>query len=319
MNQCGCLYLLSLLYLFNQIIGFNATENNYQGNSVLQLKADIRTLYGSLICILFGIVSMVFFAYYRQNHKNKLTPVLNQIPSVEKQMIRNLNDLSSLKPIKPFALYFIHRTQVQFILDDFLIQTEKTKLFTLISKRIPHRSKCLFLHIELVQDLHTIIALIEYHPEKDRNSDYFWIIRNFFAIIFDPSKTIQTWGNLFYEMKDYTLDGLFRCSDIAQAQSVDIQKQFKLWYNSIFRHNVQCHHYLKYDEIDGSLCSCAHRPYKSSSCQWSISKAMAYTFDERFDSYPYQIHHCLAITKLAHVINEKWTFEDLKAFKKTQL
>ncbi|CAF4175115.1 unnamed protein product, partial [Rotaria sordida] len=65
-------------------------------------------------------------------------------------------------------------------------------------------------------------------------------------------------------------------------------------------------------------CTCCHRPYKSSSCQWSISKAIAYTFDERYDYYMHDIHKCLAITKLGHVINGKWTSQKLNAYKQKQ-
>ena len=93
----------------------------------------------------------------------------------------------------------------------------------------------------------------------------------------------------------------------------------KPWYNNIYRHNLQCRQYLKYDEIGSLTCTCPHRPYKSLSYQWSISKAIAYTFDERYDYYIHNIQKCLAITKLEHVIQEKWTREKLNAYKQKNL
>ncbi|CAF3026554.1 unnamed protein product [Rotaria sp. Silwood2] len=113
----------------------------------------------------------------------------------------------------------------------------------------------------------------------------------------------------------YVGHDLFSSNEVSQAQLIDVQKQFKPWYNNIFRHNMQCHQYLKYDEIGSSLCTCAHRPYKLSSYQWSITKTIAYTFDERYDYYTHDIEKCLAVTKLGYVINEKWTSQKLKTYK----
>ncbi|CAF1237487.1 unnamed protein product [Rotaria sp. Silwood1] len=227
---------------------------------------------------------------------------------------RTIYELPRFHPIKPYVLFYIHRTQAQFVFDELINLATKTKLFTIVPKNRSLYSNYMLIHVELIQNSQTIIALIEYSNESDRNSFYYHLLHTFFTILFDSSKTIQTWGNLLDQLVPYTRYGLFACSDASQAQSIDIQKQFKPWYNNIFRHNIQCHQYLKYDEIDSTLCTCAHRPYKSSSCQWSISKAIAYTFEERYDSYSLDIHKCIAITKLGHVIHEKWTSEMLKAY-----
>ena len=95
--------------------------------------------------------------------------------------------------------------------------------------------------------------------------------------------------------------------DILQCRrrSVNIQTQFKFWYNKTFPHEHKCPHYLKYESFDGSSCTYAHRPYKSAANQWSLSKAIAYTFDEQFDDVLEDIHRCTAVTKLAHVVTEK--------------
>ncbi|CAF3586284.1 unnamed protein product, partial [Rotaria sp. Silwood2] len=228
---------------------------------------------------------------------------------------RTLNELPQFQPIKPFVLFYIHRTQAHFVLDELLSEAAKTKIFTIVPKIGSLFSNYMFIQVELIQDSYTMVALIEYSNENDRNSYYYDILSNFFTIIFHSSKTIQTWGNLSDLMMPYTQYGLFTYEAVLQAEAIDIQLKFKPWYNRIFRHSIQCHQYLKFDEIDTSLCTCAHRPYKSSSCQWSISKAIAYTFEERYDSYPHEIDKCIAITKLGHVIHEKWTSEILEAYK----
>ncbi|CAF4208212.1 unnamed protein product [Rotaria sordida] len=238
--------------------------------------------------------------------------------TINNNINRNINELPQFKPIKPCVLLYIYRAQAQFVLDELITEARKTKIFTIVPKIGSLFSNYMFIHVELVQDSQTIIALIEYCTERDRNSSYYHILHNFFTIIFDSSKTIQTWGNLLDLLVPYAQYGLFASSDVSQAQTINVQKIFKPWYNNIFRHDIQCQQYRKYDEIDSSLCTCCHRPYKSSSCQWSISKAIAYTFDERYDYYMHDIHKCLAITKLGHVINEKWTSQKLNAYKQKQ-
>ncbi len=79
---------------------------------------------------------------------------------------------------------------------------------------------------------------------------------------------IQTWSNLIQQMQLFIAYGLFSQNEVLQSHSIDIQKQFKLWYNSTFRQK------LKYDKIDSALCSCAHRPYKSSYYKWSLAEAI---------------------------------------------
>jgi hypothetical protein len=118
------------------------------------------------------------------------------------------------------------------------------------------------------------------------------------------------------QLEPYCKYRLFPSYEIKRSQYINIQKEFKLWYNCTFRHHAQCQQYLKYDEIDSSLCSCSHRPYKCSSNQWAISKALAYTFDEQLNCHLHDIHRYLAVTKLAHVIRQEWTSQQLKNYKK---
>ena len=304
------LYLFSILHLLstiNYVHGFNEPNDNQQKNRMITLEQHIQTIYFVFIILCIGIISLYCILYYQIKQKNKTSSVSKKSPTMKTNMNRNLNELYQFKPIKPCVLSYIHRAQAQFVLDELITEAKKTKLFTIVPNIGSLHANYMFIHIELVQDSQTIIALIEYIKEIDVNSSYYRTLRQFFTIIFDSSKTIQTWGKPIDQLMHYTRYGLFACSDISQAQLIDVQKQFKPWYNNLFRHNVQCHQYLKYDHTDGSLCTCAHRPYKSPSYQWSISKAIAYTFDERYDHYMFDIHKCLAITKLGCAIAGKRT------------
>ncbi|CAF4438059.1 unnamed protein product, partial [Rotaria magnacalcarata] len=79
----------------------------------------------------------------------------------------------------------------------------------------------------------------------------------FFIFLFSPSKTIYTWGNIIPNLKSIKKYDLFDNDALSQANFIDIQQKFTPWYNNLFGHELTCQQYLKYDEIDGHLCSCA--------------------------------------------------------------
>ena len=235
--------------------------------------------------------------------------------SIETNLIRDINDLPNFKEIKPYNILLIHRRQAQFIFDQLINEVKRTKIFTIVPKNKSFHPNYMFIHIELIQDTQTIIALIEYFDVTDEHSTYSFTLRRFFATVFQPSNTIQIWGNITQELRPYIRYGLFSIYEVTSSQSINIQKEFKLWYNRTFPHHTQCRRDLKYDHMDDLLCSCSHRPYKFSSNEWSIKKAIAYTFDELFNVHHHGIHQCLAITKLARIISENWTIQQLKDYK----
>ncbi|CAF1478422.1 unnamed protein product [Adineta steineri] len=234
----------------------------------------------------------------------------------EKQSARNIYNLSDIKTIKPYHVLYIHQKQAYFIIDQLMYEAKRTKVFTIVAKNSSFHRSYMLLHVELIQDTQTIIAIIEYSNLLDRSTVYFYMLQTFFATMFESSKTIQSWGNIIQELKPYVQYGLFSITGITQCDMSDIQHEFKLWYNQTFRHHQQCQEYLKYDDMDGSTCSCSYRPYKSSSNQWSLERAIRYTFDEQFNTHLFDMNRCLAITKLAQVIYKKWNIKQLKDYKK---
>ena len=318
MKQFFYLSLLWMIYLFSistyHVLGHNEQPENHNKNNDLTLEQWINTASFALLSMLIGIVlTFLMIYFYHERHNQVLVEKENE--TNQTNIIRDINQLPNFKAIKPYTVLFIHRTQSHFVLDELIVEARKTKIFTIVPQISLSCFNYMFIHIELVQDSQTILALIEYFSETDRPSIYYNTLRRLFTIIFDTPNTIQTWGNIIHYLKSYQQYGLFSLTDVIHAQSNDIQQQFKTWYNQTFGHHIQCHQYLKYDEIDSSLCSCAHRPYRSSSNQWSISKAITYTFDEQFNNHIHGTHQSLAITKLAHVVNGKWTIQQLKDYK----
>ena len=263
-----------------------------------------------LICVAIFISTLLSFLMIYYYHKYYNYSSLSSSVTLLKE-----KSLSIFEPIKPVRILCIHRKQAQFILDELINETKRTTTFTIVTNVRPEHVDYMFICVELIQETQTVIALIEYSRITDQNSIYFLILRQFFTILFQPTKTIQTWGNIIKYMRPYVGYGLFSLNEIAHSHTHNIQKEFKLWYNRTFRHNIQCQRYLKYDDMDGSLCSCAHRPYKTSSDQWSITRALAYTFEEQFSYHLHGVHRCSAITKLAYVIDQKWTVEQVNNYK----
>lgn len=282
----------------------NTTGNNNMDFLILILMSVIILL----LCL------MISYLHRYYNHSS--TELCKQENlSNETNIIQSINDLPNFKAMKPYIILYIYERQAHSILDELIIEAKRTKTFTIVSKHKLLHHDYMLLQVELIQDTQTIIALIEYSNRTDRDVRYFYTLREFFVIIFEQSKIIQTWGNIIELLRPYAQYGLFSLNEVIQSQNMNIQKEFKFWYNRTFRHYTQCQRYLKYDETDGSSCSCPHRPYKSSSNQWSIERAVVYTFDEQLNHQYHGICRCLAITKLAHVIAQNWTIKQLKDYR----
>ena len=290
----------------------------YNNDSVKNPTTDNDMYWLLFISMFISIISScLLIVFYQKYWTHSLTELAREGNlSNETNGIQSVHDLPNLKAIKPYVTLYIHRQQAQFALDELITEATRTKRFTIVPDFSSARLNLMLLHIELIQDTQTIIALVEYCSETDRNSRFFYAIRRFFINVFGESKIIQTWGSTIEQLTPYVQYGLFSINEVTESQSLNIQKEFKPWYNRTFRHLIKCPQYLKYEDIDGSHCSCSHRPYKtSSSSQWSLSKAIAYTFDECLGHSLHKIHKCLAITKLAHAIDEKWTRQQLMDYK----
>jgi hypothetical protein len=261
--------------------------------------------------------------YYYQKHRINLWAIGFKLKhqSISKDLQTNANYLWSFRPIQEphNNILYIHQNQTRFILEDAIRQAKQSQRFTIVSKTGLLPIDSMFLHIEMIQETRTLVAFVEYSHEIERFTPYYYILRRFFMNIFHESKTIQIWGNIRQQMRSYTQYGLFSFNETLQKQCMDVQKEFKLWYNRTFRHHVECQHYLKYDNRDGLSCICAHRPYKSTSNQWSIERAIKYTFDEQLDTYQHNTHQCMAISKLAHIVYKQWTLEQLDSYKTLRL
>ena len=310
-----------ILYLSVSIsytIGCNQLTKTKPTNNDSILIEWINQTILLLISILIGILSISLMIYYHYQRPNQTSIELFEEENLsnKKSIIRNIPELPHLLTIKPYVVYFLHRDTSPLMLHEIITEAKRTKRFTIVPKYESLYHDTTAIHIELVQQTHTILILIDSFDDKDTRTPFCDTLCQLFSIIFHPSNTVQTWGSLTAILKPFLPYEIFTISQIKQCRSSNTRQEFKSWYNKTFIHHRHCHQYLNYDNIDGPSCSCSHRPYKTFSARWSLIKAIAYTFNEYLYSHTYDITKCLAITKLADVIQHQWTIQQVEDYKK---
>jgi len=142
---------------------------------------------------------------------------------------------------------------------------------------------------------------------------------------------------------DFIQYGLFSLNMLDELNTMNLQLRFKQWYNKTFLHTCG----LRPLADDHPSCTCLDRPVKYKNNQWSLQKAIAYTFNEFLDksqtrtpwSRPlnfshiqqyallnnkikniydrrilYAVNDCLAVTKLLMVLEFIWTKQQLEQY-----
>jgi hypothetical protein len=263
------------------------------------------------------LLVFVFKFYSKSDRLEREVPIpppltRSETASIGRNVTRNISDLPCFKSIRPFLLYSICPTTAKRIMTDLMDTANQTRQFSIIpqlSTLMPHS---LSMQIALCQPSCTLLAVIESFDPTTMEFEFLQFLQQLFSIIFRSSNTIQTWGDLRTQLTPFIQVGLLSNEQVAYPRFNNVRNRFKTWYNQTFPHHQQCHQRLDYDSIDGPLCSCSHRPCKSSTSRWSLFKAIAYTFDEYMYNHTFNINPCLAITKLALVIEQKWTCEQVK-------
>lgn len=290
---------------------------NNEDNIIRLLQQYIYKIYLAFLFMTTCILSLLcIIMYYRQLNEKQTSKIIKKVKAKvivnKKTLQQKLNDLPQFTSVLPVGICSIQSTQKQNILDVLIQQAERTKLFVMSSPNLSSDFNHLSFYFAFIQESRILIFSIDYSHDTDHNTTYFWALEHFFIVLFHSSNTMYTWGNILPQLKVLERYDLFNIHDINKDNFIDIQKKFTPWYNNIFGHELTCQQFLKYDDIDGPLCSCAHRPYKSSLCQWSLSRAIMYTFEQRFPDHPHGIAQCLAIVKLAHAIEKVENNQELK-------
>lgn len=270
----------------------------------------------SLLWILIGVILRSLINYYQlrsvkstiESSKNELLRGIDTINNTMKKH-KHLKNLNEFKPLKTYKTYEINSTTSIVTLDALISEARDTKRYSFVSYSDESIDKKYYI-IEFIQMSSSIIVNIEQFPDdtvRREKIDELW------SIIFCSSNIIQTWGDVFRNPMDfYIFDDVFTRQSHKQSV-INIQDTFKEWYNKTFHHDDNCGQIIDFIDIDGPLCSCSHRPYKSSNDKWSLSMAVMHTFYENLPSTNDHILECLAITKLAMIVGEDWNRQRIES------
>lgn len=208
-------------------------------------------------------------------------------------------------------------------------QAEQTEAFSIYIKRTDHTNEINSIAIQFltVQQINSTVITFDLMNRPEHTSYLFTIIKSLLLHIFQPNKRCFIWNvqqnHDLYTLVDYHYISRFILESI---QIIQLEPLFKYWYNKTYPHDQHCFVPMKY--IDDSICCiCPHRPYKNINDEWTLLRALYYTFnefictiDDHSEKIPSAIQfsasYCSILTKLAMVIELDWTIEQLNQFKK---
>ena len=261
----------------------------------------------------------------------------------QRQLNTALSVYPKFSPLSDCQIYLINQTTSPMLIQDLIQLARETTQFTIDTECDYVTHEPALIQIEFL-NINSVVLLIETCHLPNSSSVLFWLIRSLLKIIFQPSNVILSWGDLFFELAAFLHYGLFSVNAIYQMNVIDVQHRFKKWYNQTFVHMCELRPYHE----DSPLCTCLYRPVKNAKNQWSLQRAIAYTFHEFLDKsqtkshwrqrlslignvHPYAMvnnkmkqtrahlinyaaNDCLAVTKLMMVVELNWTKEQLQRF-----
>ena len=256
---------------------------------------------------------------------NRLNPNLSSVAR-KRLLNRQLSILPPFVPLNHWQAYRINRTTAPSLLHDLIELARSTTRYTIDTEHDYYTHEAALIQIEFIRQ-RSIVILIETCHLPQTATVTFWLMKSLLAVVLSPSNSIYSWGNATDELSQFVHYDLFSSSTIQRANNIDVQVDFKLWYNKIFLHTCGLQPY----EHDHSLCTCIHRPVKHRQDQWSLQKAIAYAFREFLDKSRtnskcrrqlthsdelvlYAVSDCLAVTKLHMLIDGNWTKEQLDRY-----
>ena len=245
-----------------------------QPSSFMMFNEPTYTNSMDMICcslmwpIVLGIYIFIFISYYQLQNSlpslietsTKLQLAMNQYNTTSQATKNNkLNKLSAFVPLQSCRLIHIHHKTSVGTIDELIAEAEQTTPFTIFPINKNTFVSKMSIQIEFVQQSRSLILAIEVNYQY--SSNLLRKITHLAAIIFHWSNIIQTWGDIRSDLLEYQEYDFPFHEVLYRVRMVNIQEDFKRWYNRTFRHDTNCDQTLVSHDLDGSLCSCSHRPY----------------------------------------------------------
>lgn len=284
------------------------------------LNSSLVLMFLIILTVFFGILILYFIVYQLPSQMKTIidtskTDLLDAYTkNIRTKKCRTLADLTKFKPLKPYKTYIINNTSSMETIEMSINEAKQTEKFSSMNYR-DNKLYGTHLVLEFIQSTSSII--IDLKPHSIYNDEYMSKIRELLCIIFSSKNTIYSWGDLQSQLMHCPIHAMIISEQIKQSIQVDVQHHFKKWYNQTFHHDVNCPQCLDFIQEDGYQCSCSHRPYKHKTDNWSMERAIMFTFQEDLKLAPSRLNNCLVITKLAVVIEKARNPEEVEAFMKT--
>lgn len=270
---------------------------------------------------------------------------MNRRNERKRQLNTELSVLPTFAPIQDCRIIRLDHRIPSLVLYNLIRLARITNSYTIDTEKdfVTHQPALMQIEFHETESIVLIVQVCHLPPA---GSSLLWMMQALFKAILTSHNKFYGWGDVKLELMDFVSCGLFSCELIDQiSDSIDVQKQFKGWYNQTFTHDCGLPSSVVNDHAS---CTCLHRPMKKQNEPWSLQRAVAYTFGEFLDktrtksrwAQPlnhadgirrsdiikkqrksffdqlllYAIDDCLSVTKLSMVIESEWSKEQLRQF-----
>ena len=267
LTMCTWRYYSNVLFLLNlsnstrSVRGCDEFSMDNRGDSKwIQWICIIFSLFISLLLNLF--ISLVIVYYHCHYIKYVLISSVEHLMSKYRNNIkwekeRKRKTLSKFQPSTSYEIVLINQNTSVETIDKLIVESKRTDIFTLYPCLIEH-TNIYYIDIQFIFSSTSIIVTLQVFHE---DSVLFQRINVLLSTIFHTSNTIQVWASFDKDVLGYQLYQVFCSCDIRKTHTADIHNGFKYWYNRTFIHNGWYCQILDFNDIDGPMCSCSHRPY----------------------------------------------------------
>jgi hypothetical protein len=268
---------------------------------------------------------------HRQQQWNDNEKYLRKQQKYERQQRKliEFNALPEFKPLKPYKIHFINRMTPLLIIFSLLEQVKRTVKYTIDSEGDWRPIKPAIIQVEFVNnhEKESTVLLFEMVHLPEASTRLFRFIKKLFVAILNPSHKILMWSDVKKELLDFLDYNLLSIDQINSINATDMQGAFKEWYNGTFPHHQDCNGFSVAFN-DHQYCTCGEfLDKKFQRSRWSIGldrrlapfykpgqQQRHFKQEYREKLVKYAVHDCLSVTKLAMVIENRWSQQQLNDY-----
>lgn len=200
---------------------------------------------------------------------------------------QQLRVLPAFTSDQPYELFFINSMTGFFTLLRLIQLANVTFTFAIDTETDDTSKQPALIQVQFLQTsvdtTKTTIVIFEMCQLPSPSTLIYPRIQQLLKTIFHRSKTFLVWGNGYMELSSFTIYPLFQSIPLACLHFINIQDDFKDWYNRTYPHDQACYMALLNNIADDPECTCSHRPYKNFNDRWSLQLAISIVYEQFLD------------------------------------